>query len=101
MKYPYKLDMVEALTHLKSWFENGAKEVRTGEEGLKRSREECEKTAQNYEEGAKMVETWMAGKGTVIPKDSDDEDISKDDEDDVDEESEGNDSKHNTTAKII
>lgn len=23
VKYPYKLDMVEALTHLKSWFENG------------------------------------------------------------------------------
>lgn len=47
-----------------------------------------------------MVKTWMAGKGTVIPKDSDDEDSSEDEEEDVDEESEENDSKHNTTAKM-
>lgn len=46
-----------------------------------------------------MVETWMAGKGTVIPKDSDDEDVSEDDEDDVDEEREENDSKGNLNGE--
>lgn len=47
-----------------------------------------------------MIETWTARKGTIIPKDSDDEDSSEDEEDGVDEKSKENDSKHNTAAKI-